>query len=377
MKGNSRQDAYQSLVSLAEKQGYVTFDNIMDCADDYSLPIQDFDWLTNAITTRRVLIYSENPSSQNIDDGEYDDFAQSDYEAVYRRIIELSPNLEPFVEAVRNIVPPQYGEINRLKYQIVDGNLHARNRMIEMHLRIALKIALGRAETYDNDIEETIGDACMGLIHAVDKYNPDTSGPFASYASLWVLQNLSRSQGTRRPLIYYPVYRKEEYITVYPIAKAHGCIGCVEMSTCRKIRKFIKEKLNCSISDAELVISQMVPFENLQDMLELVEMDNYRLHDATSTGLFHHLSYEIEDIVLEKITIEHLKEILETALATLKPKEADVICMRYGLSGDEMTLEEIGKRYNLTRERIRQIELKALKKLREIQPLKELFRYNP
>lgn len=58
----NRQTAYEKLIELAEKQGYVTFDNIMDCADEYSLPIQDFDWLSNSITTRGILVYSEAPT---------------------------------------------------------------------------------------------------------------------------------------------------------------------------------------------------------------------------------------------------------------------------------------------------------------------------
>lgn len=63
--------------------------------------------------------------------------------------------------------------------------------MIEMHLRLALRVALQRAETYDMDIEDAIGYACIGLVIAVDKYDPDTSGAFASYASLWMIQNIS------------------------------------------------------------------------------------------------------------------------------------------------------------------------------------------
>lgn len=66
-------------------------------------------------------MYSEAPSSASAtDDDEHDDFAQSDYEAVYKRIIELSPSLEPFVNGVRDIIPPQRQEIKQLKYQIVD-----------------------------------------------------------------------------------------------------------------------------------------------------------------------------------------------------------------------------------------------------------------
>ena len=71
----NRQTAYEKLIELAEKQGYVTFDNIMDCADEYSLPIQDFDWLSNSITTRGILVYSEAPT-RNVpsDEDDFDDF---------------------------------------------------------------------------------------------------------------------------------------------------------------------------------------------------------------------------------------------------------------------------------------------------------------
>ena len=137
MQRDKNQEAYNYLICLASSQGYVTFDEIMDCADKHSLPIQDFNWLCSAITSRGIVVYNETPSSlleTDTDNDEYDDFAQSDYEAVYTRIVEVSPSLEPFVNDVRNIIPPQRQEINQLKYQIVDGNDYARSRMIEMHL---------------------------------------------------------------------------------------------------------------------------------------------------------------------------------------------------------------------------------------------------
>jgi len=149
MVRDNRQEAYNYLINLASKDGYVTFDNVMDCADNYSLPIQDYNWLCNSIASNGIIIYNEAPSSvPATDNDEYDDFAQIDYEAVYNRIIELSPSLEQFVNDVRNIIPPQRQEINQLKYQIIDGNKYARSRMIEMHLRIALKLALQRADVF-------------------------------------------------------------------------------------------------------------------------------------------------------------------------------------------------------------------------------------
>ena len=172
MEKEARQLAYKALLQLSEKQGYITFDNIMDYADQYALPIQDFDWLSNSLTTFGIIIYPDTPTRhEESSDDEYDDFAQSNYDDVYRRIVERVPSLQPFVNEVKNIIPPQRKEIRQLKYQIAEGNRFARQRMIEMHLRIALRIALQRSETYDMDLEDAIGYACIGLIIAVDKYD--------------------------------------------------------------------------------------------------------------------------------------------------------------------------------------------------------------
>ena len=370
MEQDSRQDAYEYLVSLANRQGYVTFDEIMDCADDHSLSIQDFDWLSNSITSRSILVYSELPTTVSLtEDDEYDDFAQSDYEAVYKRIIELCPSLEPFVNSVKEIIPPQRQEIKQIKYQNVDGNEYARTRMIEMNLRIALRIALQRAETFDMDIEDAIGYACIGLTIAADKYNPDTSGAFASYATLWILQNIAREQSTRRPLVYYPAHQKDNYFAVYPILKRYGCIGCEELLQCEKARQMVVGRLACSDSDAERTISQMIPDSRIEDLVELfsIEYGETENRDVLIDTLLGSISQDTiisDEDVLQTAHDGMLSEVVSEVLKTLTPREESVLRLRYGFDGEEQTLEQIGSRYNITRERIRQIEAKALGKLR-------------
>ena len=378
---DSRHAAYQQLIELAEKQGYVTFDNIMDCADEHSLPIQDFDWLTNSITTRGVLIYSEAPGnvSSSADD-EYDDFAQSDYDGVYDRIVKLSPSLEPFVAFVKNVMPPQRGEIKQLKYQIVDGNTYARDRMIEMHLRLALRVALQRAEAYDMDIEDAVGYACTGLVTAVDRYDPDTSGAFASYAALWILQNISREQSTQRPLVYYPFHKKEDYFTMYPLLKAHGCIGCDELRSCGDALHMVCDKIGCAEDDAQKILLQMIPDERIEELIELYTDENqeYFPKDITAGTILSNLSTETvvsdEDVYLS-VQYKMLQEEIRDVLSTLTPREEKVLLLRYGFDGRERTLEEVGAEFNITRERIRQIEAKALRKLRHPSRSKRLKAY--
>ncbi len=221
-----RNEALASLIQLSQSKGYLLFDDILNCTENFDLSIQDVNWLSNEIVIRGTIVYDEKPVSNITDDpDEYDDYAQTDYEAIFNKVIELSPSLEPFIEEVRQIVPPQFKEISKLKYQVVEGNQYARNRLIEMHIRVAVRIALQRAEAYDLDIEETIGDACVGLISAVEKYDPDTSGPFSSYASAWIFQNVTREQATQRPLVYYPTHKKEQFFKMYPILKEYGCVG--------------------------------------------------------------------------------------------------------------------------------------------------------
>lgn len=381
MERDKSQEAYNYLISLASSQGYITFDEIMDCADKHSLPIQNFNWLCNAITSRGIIVYNEIPSSLLVtDNDEYDDFAQSDYDTVYTRIIELSPSLEPFVNDVRNIIPPQRQEINQLKYQIVDGNNYARSRMIEMHLRIALKLALQRAEAFDMDIEDAIGYACIGLIMAVDKYEPDTSKAFSSYASLWILQNISREQSTRRHLIYYPVHQKENYFSMYPSLKKYGCVECPDLAKCEKVRQMIMDKLECSDKDAEIIVAQMIPDSSLEGFIVLndEECNIYQCQDEMIDGIRDHIAHNTiiseEDAlqtVYDKIVIKDVEKILKK----LTPREEAVLKLRYGFNSPEQTLEQVGKRFNITRERVRQIEAKALKKLWTLEVSKKLKDY--
>lgn len=371
MGRDNRQEALAYLLEQAEKQGYVTFDNIMDCADANSLPIKDFDWLTSAITTRGILVYDEAPASRTVsnqDDVDFDDYAQSDYEAVYNQIIELEPSLEDFVTAVRNVVPPQWREFSTLKYQVLEGNQHARDRMIEMHLRIALRIALQRTETYDMDIVDAVGEACVGLIIAVDKYDPDTNGPFGSYAAMWILQNISRRQPTRRPLMYYSVHKKDLFFSAYPTLKECGYINEPELFEGEEVLQLLSDRLSFTKEQTEDVLSAATPFESLEELYSMFfeNIDVFEEHDS-GDEMEIQMPRELimESDLDDQIAATMLKDQLDEVLGTLTDRERRVLDLRYGLTdGQERTLEEVGQEFEVTRERVRQIEAKALRKLR-------------
>lgn len=376
---NGIESALANLIQLSSEKGFLVFDDIYDEADKWALSIRDVDYLSSFIVTRGILVYDEAPATNAAGSSEddYDDYAQRDYEAVFNRVIELDPDLEDFINNVRAVVPPQAREMDQLKYQVQEGNLYARERVIQMHLRFAVRIALQRAETYDTEIADTLQEACLGLIMAVDRYDPDSSGPFGSYASLWILQNIGRAQATQRPAVYYPVHKKEGYFTMYPILKENGCLNS-DIWTDKDVRRLIHDRLGCGIDQAEDIINQSMPIESLDDIYEMflknIEEDEIQedvfeniIENEIQENVFQNFNSDIfywNDDIYEEIEQRALRETLENLMGELKDRECEVLKARYGFEdGVEKTLEEVGQAFGVTRERIRQIESKALRKL--------------
>lgn len=380
MTEGSRQKAYAYLLDLAAKQEYITFDDIINVAEQWQLPLNEVDWLSNSISTRGVLVCDEAPEKTNRveENDEVGDYSQCDYEAVFNRIVELEPSLSLLVDEVRKIKPPQYREMAGIIYQAKEGNEYAKNRIVEMHLRMALRIGLQRAEQYDADLVDCIGDACIGLIIAVDKYDPETSGAFGSYASFWMLQNVSRMQRTQRENVYYPVHKKEQYFTMYPILKDRGCTKCNEVWTCREARRIVQGRLECTIKQAEEAVLQILAFDSFDEMYENVVLKEKNIIYKQEERIYRifnekiSVSGDIEDIIGE----QEMQEEVNKVLNTLSEREQKVIRDRFGFAGGkEKTLEEVGMDLKVTRERIRQIEAKVLRKLRQSSYIRELRSY--
>lgn len=376
---NGIESALANLIQLSSEKGFLVFDDIYDVADKWNLSIRDVDYLSSSIATRGILVYDEAPvtNAAGSSEDDYDDYAQRDYEAVFNRVIELDPGLEDFINTVRAVVPPQAREMDQLKYQVQEGNLYARERVIQMHLRFAVRIALQRAEIYDCEIADTLQEACIGLVMAVDRYDPDSSGPFGSYASLWILQNIERAQATQRPIVYYPVHKKEGYFTMYPILKENGYLDS-DIWTDPDVRRLIQDRLGCGINQVEDIIQQSMPIESLEAIygMFLKNIENDEIQDDVFENI---IETEIQDDVFQNINLDAfywnddiyeeieervLRETLENLMAELTSREQEVLKARYGFEdGVEKTLEEIGQTFGVTRERIRQIEAKAIRKL--------------
>ncbi len=387
MDGDNRQEALKNILKLAESQGYITYDNIFDTADKWNLSIDVVDWLSNNIAIHGVIVCESAPQKEkntnitgqnviNESKKDFTDYAQIEYDEIYNKVLRLQPALINFVNEVKKIKPPQHKELKGLIHQAKEGNEYARNRIIEMHLRLALKVALQRALLYDEDIDECIGNACLGLRLAIDSYNPYRNGPFGSYAPLWMIQVMAREQGTKRPTVYYPVHKKEQFFAVYPKLKDDGCLKCDKISSCITIREKIIELLKCEIDQVDDVINALIPMESIEELKEKLNDDNNECDENDDVNNFPDAVIDAEDIVFCNLSEYEKNKILYQMIGELNDREKKIIELKYGLEdGKERTLEEIGNGMDLTRERIRQIIAKILRKFRHPSRSREFADY--
>ena len=127
-----------------------------------------------------------------------------DYDLVYSKVIHLCPSLRPFMKCIQEIPPMQKNEYNQLRDQYRHSDVSAKKRIMEIYLHVAIYIALKQSEIYDLDIEDAIGDACVGLATAVDEcWQYDNARSFHLHASKIILQNIRYAQHMRCSLLYY------------------------------------------------------------------------------------------------------------------------------------------------------------------------------
>ena len=352
MQENHRYIALSVLVDKAKQLGFILFDDIMDECSRFDLSIQDVDWVSNQIATLNIIVRDEMPNAES-DNDDFFDFAQSDYDSVYRRIVEINPELYNYIESIKLIVPPQHREFSKLKFQILEGNRFARQRCIEMHLRLVLKIALRRYERFGGEIEDYISDGMVGLIYAVDKYDPYCNGAFSSYASRWIMNAIQRRQPTMNPQLYFPVHAKNEFFKIFDEEQ----LSVDDFATSYE-ETCVEEKLYSLCQRGEISKDILPAFLTNYSIESLIESDGEK-------WVFLNRLYTDENLISEEAEFHDLQLRIEKALLSLSDREREIIKMRNGFYDNKpFSLEEVGLKFGVTRERIRQIEAKALTKLR-------------
>ncbi len=178
--------------------------------------------------------------------------------------MEIDDTFTDFIKYIRRIKPPQHREWMNLMPQVKLNNSYARNRIFEMYMKVAVRIALVHAKRYHLSLDETIQNAMMGLYVSIDKYETACQENFASYFPLWVRQYIMRDAPTLNPLVYFPTHVKDKLFAIYD--NMEGYFENIDDRTDPGIELFqsIAIKLECSIEEARRLFDYLAPYESIE-----------------------------------------------------------------------------------------------------------------
>ena len=341
------QDIIRELYSEYQTNGYISENRIFDVVVGLNIPLDEIDAICELLLMKGVIIKNGNGSSVKSD---YDR-SQVDFEVVYKEAIEIDESLTGYIKEVRKIQPPQHREWHKLFKPAQQGNTYARERIITMNMRSVIRIALWHHKKYGLPMAEAIQDGNYGLVIALNKFDIRKHNNFSQYAAFWIRQIIMRHANPINPLIYYPVHFKDRIFAAWEAAESHSCVYCDEFDVCPCLTDEVVKKLSCSEEEAIEVLWHLIPMESIEHILD---EDENAFSDG---GVF---ATQISDDFYRQEMLQGITEVVQL----LNEREIEVLTLRFGLDGNEpRTLEEIGALYQLTRERIRQIEAKALRKL--------------
>lgn len=339
----------KKLISIGKQKGRLTYDEVGErLAVECEASAEQMEEVFKILASNGIVIYNNMP-----------EYMRDDLDKIMREV-SIDDPVKVYLKDIGKVPLLSMEEELELAKRMKEGDEEAKKRLSEANLRLVVSIAkryVGRGMLFLDLIQE----GNMGLMKAVEKFDCTKGFRFSTYATWWIRQAVTRAIADQARTIRIPVHMVE---TINKLIRANRML----------VQKLGREPTVSELSE-ELQMS-----EDKVREIQRIAMDPVSLETPIGEEDDSHLGDFIEDdkaaAPQDVATFTILKEQLMAILDTLTPREEMVLRLRYGLDdGHPRTLEEVGKEFHVTRERIRQIEAKALRKLRHPQRSKRLRDY--
>jgi RNA polymerase primary sigma factor len=350
-------DELRPLIAEGQERGYLTFEQIAQCLEEIEVTKEQMQELHSYLDEQGIEVVEVDGQPAKSENGTVERATEeaADPQRDAPKKVEVDLTVEPSLDSLR-LYLRSIGRVNLLTAEqevtlarrIERGDMAAKQQMIEANLRLVVSIAksyLGRGLTFLDLIQE----GSMGLIRAVEKFDYRRGYKFSTYATWWIRQAVTRAIADKGRTIRIPVHMVEKLNKVVHVERQ-----LVQQLGREPTPEEIAVELETSVREVRDVLrmaQQPISLERPVGEEEDSELGDF-VEDQTAESPF--------ELAAERLRRENLRR----ALNALPAREREVIEMRFGLTGERpYTLEEVGRAFNVTRERIRQIENHTLKKL--------------
>ncbi len=336
----------QELVKKGKEKGFISYEELAASLKGLDLDADALDELYNLFNENNIAIVSED-ESEGENGGSVDKILLDDN--ALTKDLTINDPVRMYLKEIGQIKLLSMEEELELADRIRDGEEQAKTILAEANLRLVVSIAkryVGRGMLFLDLIQE----GNIGLMKAVDKFDVSKGYKFSTYATWWIRQAITRAIADQARTIRVPVHMVE---TINKLAR---------------VQRQLTLELNREPSEEELAKKMNVSVDKIRDIYK-ISQEPVSLETPIGEEDDSHLGDFVPDernmSPEEYATNEMLKDEISEVLLTLTEREEKVIRLRFGLEdGKSRTLEEVGQMFGVTRERIRQIEAKALRKLR-------------
>ncbi|AKS38948.1 RNA polymerase sigma factor RpoD [Anoxybacillus gonensis] len=347
------EQAKEQLVELGKKRGVLTYEEIAERLSAFDLDSDQMDEYYEYLNEQGIEVVAESDlDDADLDDPDFDDLKDEEFDLNDLSVppgVKINDPVRMYLKEIGRVPLLSAEEEIELAKRIEQGDEEAKRRLAEANLRLVVSIAkryVGRGMLFLDLIQE----GNMGLIKAVEKFDYRKGYKFSTYATWWIRQAITRAIADQARTIRIPVHMVE---TINKLIR---------------VQRQLLQDLGREPSPEEIAEEMDLTPEKVREILKIAQ-EPVSLETPIGEEDDSHLGDFIEDqdatSPAEHAAYELLKEQLEDVLDTLTDREENVLRLRFGLDdGRTRTLEEVGKVFGVTRERIRQIEAKALRKLR-------------